>query len=159
MNPAPSTRADRIAAPAATAVVVAAFGAGDPTSTRLVYAMVGGLVVIGLLLILLGVWLIRQTRHDPPVLGPLERMGDADWRKRDEATQRRLLDDVRPEGAKPLRAEPAPPRLDSEFDLSKRPAESVIDLGPGLAPDTSAAAFPSPNIDDLVEGPLEPPAG
>ena len=97
-------------------------GAGDPGSTRLVYAMVAGLVVIGVLFVLLGIWLFRQTRYDPPVLAPLERMGDKEWRRqRDPATQRRVLDEVRPTGAEPLRHEPSPPNLDAEFESGRSP--------------------------------------
>ena len=106
-------------------------GAGDPGSTRLVYAMVAGLVAIGVLFVLLGIWLFRQTRYDPPVLAPLERMGDKEWRRqRDPATQRRVLDEVRPKGAEPLRHEPSPPHLDAEFELADRPVTSMSDLEP-----------------------------
>jgi hypothetical protein len=103
--------------------------AGDPGSTRLVYAMVAGLTVIGVALVLLAIWLLRQTRYDPPVLAPLERMGDRDWRRqRDPATQRRVLDEVRPEGAQPFRPESSPPSIDEEFDLPARPVASMSDL-------------------------------
>lgn len=122
--------------------------ANDPGSTRLVYAMVIGLVLVGVLLVLVGVWLIRQTRVDPPMLGPLERMGERDWSKRDGPTQRRLLDDVRPEGARPLRSEPEPPRVE---ELAAVPPESSLnDLGPGVERDTT---LPPPSGD-----PLEDPA-
>jgi hypothetical protein len=106
-------------------------GAGDPGSTRLVYAMVAGLLVVGVAFLLLGIWLFRQTRYDPPVLAPLERMGDKKWRRQsDPATQRRVLDEVRPAGAEPLRQESSPPKLDAEFELAERPVTSMSDLGP-----------------------------
>ena len=106
-------------------------GAGDPGSSRLVYAMVIGLVVVGIALIVLGVWIVRQTRPDLEVLAPLERMGDSDWRKRDRSTQRRMLDEVRPEGAEPLTPEPKPPPLDADFGAD-HPVTSFSDLGPGV---------------------------
>ncbi len=144
-------------------------GAGDPGSTRLVYAMVAGLVAIGVLFVLLGIWLFRQTRYDPPVLAPLERMGDKEWRRqRDPATQRRVLDEVRPAGAEPLRHEPSPPNLDAEFELAERPVASMSDLEPStqsvgpsmsdLAPPTPESRTPTPKgIDrpdllDMIEG-------
>ena len=111
---------------------VALVAAGDPESTRLVYAMVIGLIVIGLLLIALGVWIIRQTRVDLDVLAPLERMGDGEWKKRDRSTQRRMLDEVRPEGARPLTPATQPPSLDDEFELDEHPVTSFSDLGPGV---------------------------
>lgn len=115
--------------------LAALVGASDPASTRLVYAMIFGLVLIGLAFIGLAIWLIRRTRVDPEVLAPLERMGDSAWLKRDSSTQRRLLDEVRPPGAVPLRAEPAAPTIDKEFDeQSQRPAASLSDLGPGVLP-------------------------
>lgn len=116
----------------ATSSTVAAVGAGDPGSSRLVYAMVLGLVVVGIALVFLGFWIIRQTRPDLEVLAPLERMGDGDWKKRDPSTQRRMLDEVRPDGARPLASEPPPPPIDAEFEQSDHPVASFSDLGPGL---------------------------
>jgi FtsZ-interacting cell division protein ZipA len=121
--------APRLAVATPAVVLVAA---GDPRSSRIVYAMVVGLVVIGVALVLLGVWLVRQTRPDLEVLAPLERMGDGDWKKRDPSTQRRMLDEVRPEGAQPLTPEPKPPPIDAEFEAD-HPVASFSDLGPGLA--------------------------
>jgi hypothetical protein len=136
----------------------AVLGASDPGSTRLVYAMVAGLVVIGLAFIGLGVWLIRQTRYDPPVLAPLERMGDRDWRRRDGMTQRRILDEVRPEGAEPLRSQPDVPELDAEFELSEHPVSSMTDLGPGLSaplPGSFPVPIAPPPARPLPESPVE----
>ncbi|HYN31278.1 MAG TPA: hypothetical protein VES40_01525 [Ilumatobacteraceae bacterium] len=134
-------------------------GADDPGSTRLVYAMVAGLIAIGLVFILLGIWLVRQTRYDPPVLAPLERMGDKDWRRqRDPATQRRVLDEVRPAGAEPLRLESPPPNLDAEFELAERPVAPMSDLAPPL-PETRTSTPPGINrpelfgiVDDSADG-------
>ena len=140
--------------PAATLPLVVA--AGDPGSSRLVYAMVIGLVLVGIAFIVLAVWLIRQTRYDPPVLAPLERMGDKDWRRQsDPATQRRILDEVRPEGAEPLRSESSPPSLDAEFELADRPVASMSDLAPPVAEDRSATPH---GLDrpDLLDYDLEP---
>jgi hypothetical protein len=134
--------------------VPSVLGASDPGSTRVVYAMVAGLVVIGLAFIGLGVWLIRQTRYDPPVLAPLERMGDRDWRKRDGMTQRRILDEVRPEGAEPLNSQPDAPELDAEFELSEQPVSPMTDLGPGLAA-PSPGSFPVPIAAPPGDGPIE----
>jgi hypothetical protein len=122
-----------VVAPRSEFVTVLA-ASGDPESTRLVYTMMVGLIVVGVVLVLLAVWILRQTRPDPEVLAPLERMGDRDWSKRDPSTQRRMLDDVRPDGAQPLATEPPPPPLDAEFEQSDRPVSSLSDLGPGLAP-------------------------
>ena len=123
----------------ASSPIVGVVSAGDPGSSRLVYAMVIGLVVVGIGLILLAVWILRQTRPDLDVLAPLERMGDGDWKKRDPSTQRRMLDEVRPEGAQPLAAEPPPPPIDSDFDEADHEVASFSDLGPGLG-----GAVPTP---------------
>jgi hypothetical protein len=136
----------------------AVLGASDPGSTRLVYAMVVGLVIIGLGFIGLAVWLIRQTRYDPPVLAPLERMGDRDWRKRDGMTQRRILDEVRPEGAEPLRSQPDAPELDAEFEMSEHPVSPMTDLGPGLAappPGSFPVPIAAPAMIPVDEPPVE----
>ena len=94
--------------------------------------MVVGLAVVGVAFALLGVWVLRQTRADLEVLAPLERMGDGDWKKRDPSTQRRMLDEVRPDGAQPLVSERFPPPLDDEFEQVDHPVSSFSDLGPGL---------------------------
>lgn len=116
------------------------FGAGDPASTRLVYAMVLGLVLVGVAFVILGIWLVRQTRHDLQALAPLERMGDRDWTRHDPSTQRRMLDEVRPEGAEPLRTERMPPTLDDDFEQSAHNVASLSDLGPGIASDDPGTA-------------------
>jgi hypothetical protein len=134
--------------------------AGDPGSTRLVYAMIAGLVVIGVTLIGLGVWLVRETRVDLPVLAPLERMGDRDWRRQtDPGTQRRILDQVRPDGAEPLgKKVSSPPSLDAEFEMAERPVTSMSDLSPPT-PETRA---PTPHglvrpdlVGDLLDEPVD----
>ncbi|MGA7759003.1 MAG: hypothetical protein WCA57_14280 [Ilumatobacteraceae bacterium] len=130
-------------------------GAGDPGSSRLVYAMVIGLVLVGIAFIVLAVWLIRQTRYDLPVLAPLERMGDKDWRRQsDPATQRRILDEVRPEGAEPLRSESSPPSLDAEFELADRPVTSMSDLVSSVE-ETPSATPHGLERPDMLD--LEPP--
>ena len=111
---------------------VALVGAGDPEATRLVYAMVIGLVVIGVVLIFLGFWILRQTKPDLEVLAPLERMGDGDWKKKDTSTQRRMLDELRPDGANPLTPATRPPSIDRDFEQADHPVTSFSDLGPGV---------------------------
>lgn len=123
---------------------MAVVGATDLGSTRLVYAMVAGLVIVGIAFVVLGIWLVRQTRVDPQVLAPLERMSDRTWQHKDSPTQRRLLDEVRPPGATPLRPEPAAPSVDAEFG-SRRAPESLSDLGPGVVE-------PTPSEIPLPEG-------
>ena len=120
----------------------------DPGSTRLVYAMVIGLVVVGVALVLLAVWLVRQTRYDPPVLAPLERMGDDNWRTSDPATQRRILDEVRPEGAEPLATGTAPPTLDDQFEAHDRPLPAFDYLRPGLSSEPEPTPLSDPSAGD-----------
>jgi hypothetical protein len=111
---------------------VVAVAAGDPESSRLVYAMVIGLIVVGVALVVLAIWILRQTRPDLDVLAPLERMGDGDWKRRDPSTQRRMLDEVRPDGAEPLVSQPPPPPIDADFEQADHPVTSFSDLGPGV---------------------------
>lgn len=89
---------------------------GDPDGTRTVTSIVVLLVAIGLALVMVAVWLHRTTRPDPEVLAPLEVMGERRWRRADPVAQRRLLDEMRPPGAKPLTPSAAPPVLDEAFD-------------------------------------------
>ena len=135
---------------------VALVGAGDPTASRLVYSMVIGLVVIGLLLVVLGIWIVRQTRVDLDVLAPLERMGDGEWKKRDRSTQRRMLDEVRPDGARPLAPATRPPSLDDEFELDEHPVTSFSDLGPGVPSEERAPTPVGSDTDPVIELSTEP---
>ena len=120
--------------------------ASDPASSRTVYAMVIGLIVIGVLLVVLAIWVIRQTRVDPELLAPLERMNDRSWRKRDPAGRRRLLDDVRPEGAEPVRRAAGEPPVDEKFDPPERRVPSFADMVavPPHTADAGDARPPSP---------------
>ena len=127
---------------------VAVVSAGDPGSSRLVYAMVIGLAAVGVGLTVLAFWILRQTRPDLEVLAPLERMDDRDWKKRDPSTQRRMLDEVRPPGAQPLATEPPPPSIDSDFDQAEHDVASFSDLGPGLGEPEQAA---EPDVADSFD--------
>jgi hypothetical protein len=89
---------------------------GDPDGTRTVTSIIVLLVALGLSLAMLAVWLHRTTRPDPELLAPLEVMGERKWRRADPVAQRRTLDGVRPENARPLDPSVAPPLLDSAFD-------------------------------------------
>ena len=116
--------------------------------------MVIGLVVIGVLLVILGIWIIRQTRVDLDVLAPLERMGDGEWKKRDRSTQRRMLDEVRPDGAQPLDPATRPPSLDDEFELAEHPVTSFSDLGPGVLSEERDPTPVGNDADKPAIGPL-----
>lgn len=99
-----------------TGVALVAAEIGDPDSTRTVIAIIALLVVLGLALVMLAFWLRRTTRPDPEFLAPLEVMGERSWLRGDPVWQRRRLDEVRPEGAVPLKKAALPPRLDESFD-------------------------------------------
>ena len=109
--------------------------AGDAGSSRLVYAMVFALIVIGIVLIVLAVVVFRRTRVDPSVLAPLERMGSRKWRKSDEQSRRELLDAVRPAGA----IGPSP----------SEPGDTAVDLPPPVIEPTGE----SPHDATFVAGP------
>jgi hypothetical protein len=94
---------------------------GDPDRDRTVYAAIVLLVALGVGMIMLAVWLLRNTRPDPEVLAPLERMGERKWRRADPVWQRRHLDEVRPGGADPLEPTSAPPATDAEFERGPQP--------------------------------------
>jgi hypothetical protein len=112
--------------------------AGDPSSSRIVYGIVVALIVIGVALVAVAVWVFRQTRVDPEVLAPLETMSDRRWRRLDPASQRRLLDEERPEGAEPLHPATRVPVPDEEFAAGSRPVDGFDDLK--ADPDDGAAS-------------------
>ena len=116
--------------------------AADTGSSRLVYAMVLALVLVGVALIVLAVVMIRRTRVDPEVLAPLERMGDRKWRKSDAESRRTLLDAVRPAGAVAM--------------ASTEPETAVGDLPPPSVVEAAAPAEPVEAPAEPVEAPAEP---
>ena len=103
-----------------------------------VYAAAAGLLLLGVLLMMFTVRWWRDTRPEPPSLGPLEVMGERRWSAARDADRRKLLDEYRPNGADPS----VPLIIDPEpIDLSV------------LARDTPE------NFDDLrEEGPVFDPA-
>jgi hypothetical protein len=109
--------------------------AGDTSATRTVYGMVILLGAIGVALVVLAIWLIKQTKPEPQLLAPLERMDDRAWRKQEPAEMRRDLDSLRPAGARPVRREKDVPDVDAELALSWPTLENVDDLQAELAAD------------------------
>jgi hypothetical protein len=111
----------------------------DVSSTRKVYLLAMGLVVLGVVLIVVTVWFWRTSRHDPELLAPLEVMGSKRFRAVDAKAQQQLLDSARPADAEPMR-----------WGLVRgdMPPEAEIDL-------RQAAQRGSENYDDLVESKVE----
>jgi len=93
----------------------AVVAARDPGSTRLVYGVVIALVVGGLALAGFAWWLARTTRPDRELLAPLEAIEGRRWRRLDPAGRRRLLDELRPDGAEPLDPARTEPVVDDDF--------------------------------------------
>lgn len=113
--------------------LVSSADVGDPEASRTVYLTVVGLAVVAVALVAVGVWLIRQTRVDPELLAPLEEIDSRRWRRTDPVGRRRLLDEVRPNGATPQIPTPDRPLLDTEFGVASQRALDFDDLaGDGL---------------------------
>jgi hypothetical protein len=139
---------------------------GDPVRTRTVYAATLFLVAIGAGLVALTIWLVRVTRHEAEYLAPLELMASRRWRRADPVAQRRMLDEIRPEGAEPLSPSPPPPGGDDEFDLGPRlrsfedlsadaDPPAVTDTG-GLPQTADADPTVAVSTDDLADMRVEP---
>lgn len=126
---------------------------GDPDGTRTVTSIIALLVAFGLALAMVAVWLHRTTRPDPELLAPLETMGERKWRRADPVAQRRALDGLRPDGARPLEPSVAPPTLDATFD--EGPTAVGFDDLHGDAPHEVDADPPS--ADARFAGALVPP--
>ena len=133
---------------------------GDPRARRIVYATVIALVLIGVALVILAMWLFRSTKVDRALLSPLETMSDRKWRRLDPASQRRLLDEQRPEGAEPLHIAPIRPPVDAEFEAGTPDVEGFDDLvddrtpadadtGEGSEPLDDTTAMDRPDDDDV----------
>jgi hypothetical protein len=118
---------------------------GDDAASLRVYVVIAVLIVIGVLLIALAVWLVRQTRPDPELLAPLERMDARQWRKLGPQDRRRALDDVRPAGAIPLDRAKSEPKVDQDF-AATRPVRDFSDLAD--TPATEPAGTPAGTSND-----------
>jgi hypothetical protein len=126
---------------------------GDDSASLRVYVIVVMLIVIGLLLVGLAVWLFRQTRPEPELLAPLERMNARSWRRLDPQGRRRALDEVRPDGAFPIDHPWREPPVDQEF-ATTRPVRDFSDLADAQPLDTAIL-----RVDELVvEVPVAEPA-
>jgi hypothetical protein len=64
----------------------------DPESTRTVYLVIAGLVVLAGLIVVFTVWFWRATRPESASLARLEVMGLHRWEAGDDGTRRELLD-------------------------------------------------------------------
>jgi hypothetical protein len=141
--------------PLSTRSAAALVAVGDPSRDRTVYATVVLLVALGFTMVMLAVWLLRNTRPDPEVLAPLERMGQRKWRRADPVWQRRHLDEVRPGGAVPLEPMSAPPAPDAEFERGPQPI-GFDDLVAGPTTVAVGSELPAPAAEAVaVDGPAD----
>ncbi len=113
---------------------------GDASATRTVYGVVIALGIIGLALLALAIWLIKQTKPEPELLAPLERMDDRAWRKQEPAEMRRDLDSLRPIGARPVLREKGVPDIDADFAQARPTLGTFDDLQAQLAADVRRTA-------------------
>jgi hypothetical protein len=140
--------------------------AGDSSATRTVYGVVIALGVIGVALLVLTIWLFKQTKPEPQLLAPLERMDDRAWRKQEPAEMRRDLDSLRPTGARPVTREKSVPDVDAEFaqhkptlgtfdDLQAEPSVDLRRITTGgadpLLAATAATAATADSEDEIAE--------
>lgn len=127
-----------------------------------VLLLVVALAALGVAMIAMTVWLVRATRTDHVVLGPLEVMGDRGFRRATEESRASRLGAARPSGAPPPAPivavdEPRPAEAD-------QPAAVVGDDGSVPAiPDGPPAALEAPAVEEPAtvpddEGPVEEPA-
>lgn len=112
---------------------------GDDAASVRVYLVVAVLIVIGVILVGLAIWLVRQTRPDRELLAPLERMNARRWRGLDPQDRRRSLDEVRPDAASPIGRAQREPTVDREFASAPpvRDFSDLVDHGPDITPGTA----------------------
>jgi hypothetical protein len=132
--------------------LVAIVAADNAPETRTVYAVVAALIVIGIALVILAIWLVKQTRPERELLAPLERMNDRTWRKQEPAQMLRDLDDVRPTGAHPVVRGQDLPEVDDEFAQSRPALATFDDLHAQVAADVrrESSVDASPGADPLL---------
>jgi hypothetical protein len=128
----------------------------DPHNARLVWIASGGLALVGTALLIGTVWWWKNSRVEHPALAPLEMMGVRRFAKAADGEQRRMLDEVRPDGAKPLRTHrPDPVDLRSAAESPDDGFDDLREMDPALhvAPDP-ATQFPS--LEEITKGITKP---
>jgi hypothetical protein len=121
--------------------ILATVGAGDPSASRLVYALVAALGLLAITMFVLAVWLLRSTRPERELFAPLELMSRRSWRRSDPVWQRRQLDAVRPPGAEPLEAAPPVPTPDVDLrGVERAEPRGFDDLAVDVAIDAESPA-------------------
>lgn len=98
------------------------------STARVVALLAGALTLVGILLMIVAIRLLRDTRTDPAALGPLEVIGDRSFRRADTDRRAEVLAKARPDGAEPaggglLLAEESHPPEQAANDWS--PADEV----------------------------------
>ena len=132
----------------------------DPQNARLVWIASGGLALVGVALLVGTVLWWRSSRVEHPALGPLEVMSARSFFKAADGEQRRMLDEVRPDGAKPVGAQ-RPDPVDLSAAAAQSHAVGFDDLRE-VAPALDAADDPEtqyPSLAEITKGinkPAEP---
>jgi hypothetical protein len=139
----------------------------DPENARLVLLAAGGLALVGLALLVGTVMWWRSAKVEHPSLAPLEVMSARKFSKAAQGEQRRMLDEVRPEGAQPAQAVRPEP-----IDLRTTPAaedpnsfddllDAAVPVHPSLEEITKGLAKPAEpriaSIEAMLEAPLSAP--
>ena len=132
----------------------------DPQNARLVWIASGGLALIGVALLVGTVVWWRSSRVEHPALGPLEVMGARGFFKAADGEQRRMLDEVRPAGAKPASAQ-RPDPVDLSAAAGQPDSICFDDLREAIsapaATDDPASDYPSlAEITKGISKPAEP---
>lgn len=131
----------------------------DPENARLVWIASGGLALVGLALLIGTVLWWRNSRVEHPALAPLEVMSGRRFFKAADGEQRRMLDEVRPDDAKPVGAQRPDP-----VDLSAAVQPHAVDFDDlrEAAPVQDAVDDPAslyPSLAEITKGitkPVEP---
>lgn len=106
----------------------------DSEAALRVYLAAGGLVLLGALLLTLTVRWWRSTRPEPPLLAPLEVMGERKWAKAPDPEKQRLLEQYRPataDGTTPI-IPPEPVDLAALARVPPRDFGDLVDDGASL---------------------------
>lgn len=135
----------------------------DVSSTRNLYLLALGLIVLGGVLLAITVWFWHSTRPEPELLAPLEQMGARKFRQLDGRSQKELLDSVRPDGAQPMRwgVVHGEPIAGTEIDLEAAARAEMIGYDDLRDPNESSDPLldPQPAPVALASADTTPPPG
>ena len=130
----------------------------DANSTRKVYLLAAGLALLGVVLLVATVWFWRSTRPEPELLGPLEKMGERQFRRLDGRARQDALNAARSTDAQPMHwgVVHGDVPLSPEIDLEAAARSEMVGFDDLRDPDPAVADYDMSGDLDQPDAVIDP---